>query len=64
MARKPKVIETPGDVAPAPTPAPAERTAQAESLAATLAGVEMLAGYPVLERRCGWVRLPHGWFKE
>lgn len=64
MARKPKVIETPGDAAPAPAPEAMTVTPQAEALAATVAGVETLGGYPVLERRSGWVRLPHGWFQE
>lgn len=62
MARKPKVIEVPGDATPAPTPE--ARAALNEALAATLAGVETFGGYPVLERRSGWVRLPHGWFQE
>lgn len=73
MARKPKTIETPGDTTtaqfeslakPAGKATPQPQAATSDSVKATLAGVETIGGYPVLERRAGWVRLPHGWFKE
>ena len=63
MARKPKVIEVPGDTAPQQFESLAKPVEEAapQPEAAT-PGIEYTSnGIQILERRAGWILTPYGW---
>lgn len=61
MARKPKVIETPGDVLPADQKPVSAAAAAATKLMEPAAAP---ADNTILERRGGWILTAYGWIKE
>lgn len=66
MARKPKVIEVPGDNTPEAAPAkeaPATIATPAAKAAAQLMA-ETYCGFPILQRNGDYILLPQGWVKE